>query len=383
MNWVDVIIIVLVLLSALDGKRVGAIRLVAGYVGLGAGFVIGALVAPSLSAHVTHAAWRPLLALAIVFVTSVLGDRLGRVVGGVAATSMHALHLGALDTAGGVVVGVLGTLVGCWLVAGLLASTAWGSLATEIQNSSVLGAINKVMPPVPSFEAKVQTLFRGADLPAIFASIVAPTLPVSVAPAKLGPLVTSLASPPSVVKVLASGGCSRIQEGTAFFVSRHEVITNAHVVAGETIFSVDGASATVVLFDPNFDVAILRVDAIDEVPLHFRSGAVAPGTPVRVVGFPLDATRTGAPGFIEGEVRAQGRDIYNERLLTRTYEVLEVNVNPGNSGSPVLVEGEVAGVLESKSLSEASTAYALPNSIVEADIAHVHSRAVSTSRCLA
>jgi len=53
--------------------------------------------------------------------------------------------------------------------------------------------------------------------------------------------------------------------------------------------------------------------------------------------------------------------IYDQRLLTRTYEVLEVNVNPGNSGRPVLVGGDVAGVVESKSLSEASTAYAIPD----------------------
>jgi uncharacterized membrane protein required for colicin V production len=290
-NWVDLVIVVLVVLAGLDGRRAGAFRQVAGYVGLGVGFVVGTFIAPPFSTLITHAPWRPLVALALVFVATVVGGRLGRIVGGVAADSMHALHLGVFDSLAGVLVGVLGTLVGCWLVAGLLASTAWGSIAGEIQHSRVLAAINKVMPPVPAIEAKMQSLFRSADFPSIFASIVAPTLPVTVAPTRLGPLVTSVGSPSDVLKVLASGNCSRVQEGTAFFVSSHDAVTNAHVVAGESRISVNGAPASVVLFDPSYDIAILRVDSLDESPLTFLSGTAAVGASARVVGFPLDARR--------------------------------------------------------------------------------------------
>jgi S1-C subfamily serine protease len=382
MNWVDLVIIALVVLAALNGRRIGALRQVAGYLGLGVGFVIGTLIAPSLSTALTHARWRPLVALAVVLVATMIGGRLGRLVGGVAAKSMHALHLGVVDAIGGVIVGVLGTLVGCWLVAGLLASTAWGSLAGEIQNSTVLDAINKVMPPVPAFEAKVQSLFRTADFPSIFASIVAPTLPATVSPRKLGPVVTSLRAPTGVVKVIASGACSRVQEGSAFFVSDHVAVTNAHVVAGESVITVDGSPAVVVLFDPGNDIAVLRVDSVSHSPLSFLAGAVSAGTRVRVIGFPLDATRSAAPGYLEGSITAEGRDIYDQRLLTRTYEVIEANVQPGSSGSPVVVGQDVAGVVESKSLSESSTAYAIPDSVVEADLAHVDPHAVSTSSCL-
>ena len=168
MNWVDLVIIALVLLAGIDGRRTGALRQLAGYVGLGAGFIVGTFIAPPFSTAITHAAWRPLVALAMVLVATMVGGRLGRFLGGVAANSMHALRLGVLDEIGGVLIGVVGTLVGCWLVAGLLASTAWGSLAGEIQHSRVLAAINKVMPPVPAIEAKMQSLFRSADFPSIF-----------------------------------------------------------------------------------------------------------------------------------------------------------------------------------------------------------------------
>jgi hypothetical protein len=381
-NWVDFVIVALVLLAGINGRRTGALRQLAGYVGLGAGFIVGTFIGPPFSTAITHAAWRPLVALAMVLVATMVGGRLGRFLGAVAANSMHALHLGVLDEIGGVLIGVLGTLVGCWLVAGLLASTAWGSLAGEIQHSRVLAAINKVMPPVPAIEAKMLSLFRSADFPSVFSSIVAPTLPASVTPKNLGPLVTSLSAPGDVVKVLASGNCSRVQEGTAFFVTSHDAVTNAHVVAGESAVSVNGVAASVVFFDPSYDLAILRVGSVDETPLSFVAGRVAAGTRVQIVGFPRNATRTAAPGYVEGDVTAQGRDIYDQRLLTRTYEVVEVNVQPGNSGSPVLIGHDVAGVIESKSLSEASTAYAIPDAVVEADLAHAGTRAVSTSGCL-
>jgi S1-C subfamily serine protease len=318
----------------------------------------------------------------VVLVATILGGRLGSVVGAVAADSLHALRLGIVDSVGGVAIGALGALVGCWLVAGLLASTAWGSVASEIQNSKVLAAINKVMPPVPSIEAKMQSLFRNADFPSIFSSIVTPTLSVAVAPKDLGPLTAPVQAPRDVLKVLASGGCSQVREGTAFFVSAHDAVTNAHVVAGESSITVGGAFAQVVFFDPSYDVAILRVGALDETPLHFLATSASAGTKAQVVGFPLDASRTAAPGYVEGDVTAQGRDIYDERLLTRTYEVIEVNVQPGNSGSPVLVGSDVAGVIESKSLSDASTAYAIPDSVIEADLVKVGARAVSTEGCL-
>ncbi len=382
MNWVDLVIVALVLWAGLRGWWAGALRQIARFVGLAAGFVVGVIVAPPVSTFFTRAAWRPLLALVVVLVATMVGSHLGGLVGAVASKSLRVLRLGVVDSVSGVVVGVAGTLVGCFLVAGLLASTTWGSLAPEIQNSTILRAINTVMPPVPSIEAKVQSLFRSSDFPSIFASIVAPVVAQSVAPKRLGPLVTSVNAPSDVVKVLAAGGCSQTREGTAFFVTPRDAVTNAHVVAGEKIVRVDDSAASVVLFDPEYDLAIVRVAALNEHPLQFLSHRVRPGTPVEVVGFPLDATRTAAPGYFDGDITARGRDIYDQGLLTRTFEDIEVNVQPGNSGSPVLIDSMVVGVVESKSLSVPSTAYAIPDDVVLRDLDRARSRPVSTGKCL-
>jgi uncharacterized membrane protein required for colicin V production len=382
MGWVDLIIAIIVVLAGLRGFAEGAIRQVAGLAGLAAGFLLGAAVAPSLSGDITKSGWRPAIALFIVLIISVLGGIVGGVVGSVIKHVVHAMMLGIVDRILGVVVGAGGALIMCWLAAGLLTSATWGSIASGIEQSSILSAMDHVMPPVPTIEARVQSLFHSAGVPNIFADVVTPTLPPTVAPSKLGPPVSHLSQPSDVVKVLASGDCDEVSEGTAFYVSGDEVVTNAHVVAGQKRVTVNGERAVVALYDPKNDLAVLRVSE-SQSPFSFLSTEPSPGTAVQVVGYPLNGSRTEAPGYYEGELTGAGRGIYNETLFIKTVLDLEVNVSPGNSGSPVLVNGRVAGIVESKSLSQASTGYAIPDNVIRADLAKTPATGhVSTQSCL-
>jgi S1-C subfamily serine protease len=315
-------------------------------------------------------------------ILTLVGVTVGGIVGRIVSRFVSALMLGIIDRVAGVAVGVAAALVLCWLLAGLLAGTPWASVDSAIQNSAILSALDHVMPPVPSIESRVQTLFRKAGVPAIFANVIAPTLPSPVNPNTLPPVVHSITAPTGVVKLLASGSCNTLSEGTAFYVTTDEVVTNAHVVAGHSHFTVNGSPATVVLYDANHDIAVLHVMA-HGTPLSFLSQEPSRDTKIQVVGFPLDGTRSRADGYVEGQLSGNGRNFYNQDLEERTFLALEVNVNPGNSGSPVLVDGRVAGVLESYSQSVRSTAYAIPNSIVLGDIAHAPSSGTaSTESCL-
>src|ERR1700728_903983 len=121
MSWVDLIIVVLVVLAALRGFAEGAIRQILGLAGLAAGLLIGTAIAPSLSTHITHANWRPILALVIILVISTIGSGLGGLLGSVVAKLAHAVMLGPVDGIAGVVVGAVVALALCWLVAGILA----------------------------------------------------------------------------------------------------------------------------------------------------------------------------------------------------------------------------------------------------------------------
>ena len=361
-SWVDVVIVGLALLAGVRGFAVGALRQVGAILGFLVGFFAGTALAPSWSSHLTHGAWRPAVALVIVFIGAAVGSSLGSWLGGLAHGTARVLHLGTLDRAVGAVVGAAGAIFSSWLIAGLVATVAWGSIASAIQGSAVLRTLNAVLPPVPAIESRVQVLLRNADLPNVFATVIAPSVPSG--PVHLGALRAPVAQPASVLKVLASGGCPLNHEGTGFVVSPHEVVTNAHVVAGSRSVTVGGLHATVALFDPRDDLAVLRVPGLAEPALRLRSVRVVPGTPARVVGYPLDGPRTLAPAQLRGSITGIGRDIYNQDLLTRTYLVVAAQISPGNSGSPVLVGASVAGVIVSKSLSEPQIAYAIPAGVV-------------------
>jgi len=381
-SWVDVVIIIFVVVAALRGFAAGAITQIAMFIGLGAGFYLGTLIAPTLAGDITKSHWRPGLALIIVLVAVLLGAVVGGMLGRLVSRVVSVLMLGIVDRVAGVAVSAAAALVFCWLIAGLLASAPAASIDSAIQNSAILSALDHVMPPVPSVEAQVQSLFRKAGVPSIFADVIAPTLPQPVPPSTLAPPVNHLSAPSDVVKVIASGVCSDETEGTAFYVTSSEVVTNAHVVAGHTKFSVDGAPATVALYDPDNDLAVLRVSK-SGTPLSFLSAEPASDTKIQIVGFPLNTSRTRSDGYYEGEITADSRNIYNQDLAARTVLSLEANIEPGNSGSPVLVNDRVAGVVESYSLSQLSTAYAIPLSEVEHDIASTPATgSVSTQGCL-
>jgi S1-C subfamily serine protease len=382
MNWVDVLIIALVIVAAIRGWFQGAIRMVVGWIGLIIGFYVGIEIAPSLSTRITHSSWRPVLALAIVVVVAYAGHFLGHILGSTIRNTVKMVKLGLIDSGAGVAVSVAGALLTVWLVAALLVATPWASVASGIQGSRIIKTLDSSLPTVPSAEARLQTMLRNADFPSVFASIVAPTVPSSGPAPKLGRNHLSPRSPTDVLKVLAVG-CSATHQGTGFFIAAHLVVTNAHVVAGATTVTVGGVSAEVALFDPVNDIAVLRVATLTAVPMTFAPSVPSSGASAEVIGFPLDGMRTISPSIISGEITAESRDIYSKQTFARTVLVIYSNIEPGNSGSPLLSGGEVAGVVFSKSLSQSETAYAIPAATVESDVAKTPAHGTqSTQGCL-
>jgi S1-C subfamily serine protease len=383
MNWVDVLIVAIAIVAAIRGWFQGALRQVLGWIGLIAGFYLGVATAPSVSTKITHASWRPVIALLIVVICAYAGHFLGHIFGASIRRTAMMVKLGVVDSAAGVVVGVVGALITVWLLAALLVATSWSTAASGIQGSRIIGDLDKALPTIPSAEARLQTLLHNANFPSVFASIVSPTIPSSKGAPKLGANTLSPRSPSQIVKVLAMG-CPQTHEGTGFFIAPHLVVTNAHVVAGATGVSVSGVDAQVALFDPVNDIAILRTSSLTNAPpMTLQSSVPSSGAHAEVIGFPLDGARTISPSIIDGEITAESRDIYDKVTFARTVLVVYSNIEPGNSGSPVLVHGVVTGVVFSKSLSQGETAYAIPATTVASDVAKTPARGTSsTQSCL-
>jgi len=239
------------------------------------------------------------------------------------------------------------------------------------------------MPPVPTIEAKLAGLFRGADFPSVFADIVAPSVPTVTTPSSG---VTSLQvgnRSAAVLKVIASGACGASHEGTAFVIGRNEVVTNAHVIAGASMVRVNGQRAQVRLVDIRDDLAVLSVST-GTLPVLQLIDPPARGTATAVVGYPLDGPLTVTPSAFAGLITARSRDLYGGATFDRSLAVLHAAVQPGNSGSPVFAGGRVIGIVVSRSTSQTDIAYAVPSAVIRADLTKVNfSATVSTGACIA
>ena len=169
---------------------------------------------------------------------------------------------------------------------------------------------------------------------------------------------------PSVLKVVASGGCGVTRDGTSFVVAGGVVITNAHVVAGEThVDVVVGATArpaTIVVLDPSLDVALLRVPGLTAPAIRLHPAVVPTGTVGAVVGFPGGGPRTAtARGGRRRPLRPRAVTSTAGSLVTRPIYAVTASVLPGNSGSPLVAGNAAIGMVFSRSLNQSDLAYAI------------------------
>jgi S1-C subfamily serine protease len=169
-----------------------------------------------------------------------------------------------------------------------------------------------------------------------------------------------------VVKVMGTAAdCSRTLDGSGFVIASQHVLTNAHVVAGvdNPKVQVGGTGprfeARVVVFDPERDLAVLYVPDLHAAPLPLDASG-GRGDQGVVAGFPGGGDYRLVPARIRDTIEARGPDIYQNRQVTREVFSLYADVEPGNSGGPLLdLHGGVYGVVFAKSLDDPRTGYAL------------------------
>ena len=179
---------------------------------------------------------------------------------------------------------------------------------------------------------------------------------------------------PSVVKIVGTApSCSRTLEGSGFVFAPQHVLTNAHVVAGvRNGVTVTGRHhtfhGTVVLYDPERDVAVIYVPGLRARPLAF---APAPswGDSAIVAGYPLNGRFTATPARIGSEQPAASPDIYQAHTVTRDIYAIRAVVRPGNSGGPLLApSGAVDGMMVAAAVDLNDTGYALTAGEVASDV---------------
>ncbi len=145
-----------------------------------------------------------------------------------------------------------------WIVAAVAGQTpGQGQLQADIQRSVILRRLNEVLPPSGPI---LNALARLDPIPSINGpspDVAAPVPAIAHAPG-----VASASR--SVVRVDGTA-CGLAIEGSGWVAEPDVVVTNAHVVAGETDTTVEvggnqpSLPAEPIAFEPQHDIAVLRV----------------------------------------------------------------------------------------------------------------------------
>lgn len=345
------------------------------------GVLVGAAVAPSVAdlLGIHSAVTRPLTAVIVLLICGSIGSSLGYWLGEpVRVRILMAAQRGELDNVAGALFSVFAIVVMSWFLGLSFSRGPSPQAARLIQQSAILRFLDSFAPRPPAFLAGVQQVLSGVNFPATFSGLE----PLLGAPP---PLPTQVDTPgvrraqSETVEVQSAGvACSGIITGSGFPFATDDILTNAHVVAGTrstVVILPDGRRrpATVVFFDPEVDVAILYVPGLGLAPLP--SAGADRGTQGAAIGYPGGQSLTVSPAVVDELINAQGRDIYNQDLVTRQIYVIDSStgtggpgVQPGNSGGPLVdLGGNVLGVIFAASTSDANRAYALTNQQVSAD----------------
>ncbi|PWJ53350.1 Colicin V production protein [Quadrisphaera granulorum] len=391
MSTLDVVLLLLLIVYGLSGLRQG---LVVGLLSVGAfiaGAGLGMWLLPLLVERMEPGRTRTVVVvvgvLLIAWGCQLLGAMLGRRLREVITWQPAQV----VDSALGAVAAVVAVALVAWFVAGAVRAGPMPTLARAVASSRVIATIGTLVPPqADTLFAGFRSVVEANDFPRVFSGTGAePVTPVAAPNDAVVGGAASVAQG-GIVKVTGTAeACRRGSEGSGFVVAPQRVVTNAHVVAGVDAPQVqvggkgERYDATVVLFDPAEDLAVLAVPKLRAEPLGTGRQLGASADAV-VAGFPQDGPFTAVPARVREVVRAEGKDIYGEATVIRQVYSLAADIEPGNSGGPLLDPGgNIVGVVFARSLTDTATGYALTLDEARPVLqkAQEATQPVSTGRC--
>ena len=143
----------------------------------------------------------------------------------------------------------------------------------------------------------------------------------------------------------------RRQEGSGFiFREDGYILTNEHVIRDSTVIRArlldeSAYEAKLVGADPNTDIAVLKIDVSEALPVLplANSEAVQVGQFAIAIGNPFQLNHTVTIGTVSGK----GRSLLPDVGIVRYQDFIQTDawINTGNSGGPLLnIHGEVIGI---------------------------------------
>lgn len=367
MNIVDIIILVLILATVLRGIEIGFVRQFGSLVGLLAGLFGGAWLAARISTDGGSA-------LLIMILVIVLSVAIGEYVSVKIKMKLHETRINGIDRSLGALMGIVTCLALVWFGSALVSAIPARDIQQGIRDSRIIAWLDANLPPITSVAASFEQTLAETGLPDLLGSS-EPELDMdSVAIPPLAPFNAIVSDSKDSILEIEGRSCQGIGVGTGFVVENGLIVTNAHVVAGMRTPYVRDANgrqpARVVAFDEDLDIAVLRVNDMTGQPLRFSNTQIAIEDTGVVLGYPNGGPFTARPAAVADTFRALGRDIYNEAPTSRDVIALRANIEPGNSGGPLLDEnGDVTGVIFARSTTYQAVGYAVTAQDVQTIVA--------------
>jgi S1-C subfamily serine protease len=364
----DWLIILFALAMAFWGYQQGLIVGLLSLSGFAIGAFLGSRLGPALLPEGSHSPYAPATALAGALL-----------VGGIVAVSFEGVafamrrqllgragrhrSVAIAESSGGAILLVALALALAWLF-GAVALNAPGAkgLRTAVQRSAILRALNDTFPPS-------STLINALHRIDPRVAVTGPSPDVAAPDSKIAHDPDVQAAGRSVVRVLGTA-CGLGVEGSGWIAAPGLVVTNAHVVAGEsdTTLTPNGSGvsldATAVHYDPTNDLSVLRVSGLGGTPLSLAP-QVRSGTAGAVLGYPENGPFTIAPARVGVTGPVITQDSYGRGPVTRELISLRGEVRSGNSGGPLVdASGKVMGTVFAATTQGKPGGYAVPNGVV-------------------
>ncbi|MEZ2388490.1 MarP family serine protease [bacterium RCC_150] len=360
----DLALILTLISYLIYGLRNGFLVTLGGIAGFAAGAVAAFVAVPLVGDWVKDSGWRLTAIIGSAVLLIVLGHGLGTWLGQLVRRAVRIQPLHALDR----LLGGFVSLVVAALVMSMLAFSI-GSLGVplvsqQLADSKVIRFIDTLTPtPIKAGVAQLRSTFIGNGIPHLIEGI-GPETQVPVPNTSTDtPALNNAAR--SVLKIAGTAyQCGQNQTGSGFVVSPDRVVTNAHVVAGvpQPVVEIPDGGALpgrVVYFDSQRDLAVVAVDGLPTSPLPLSADLPA-GTQAAFAGYPHGGPFQSKPAAVQGVSTLLVPDIYGNNPSPEQVYKLAGDVQPGNSGGPLLTtEGKVAGVVFAKTTSDAEIGYAL------------------------
>lgn len=363
-NWVDLIILLLLTITVIEGLRIGVLSQLFIITGFFATLFISGWVFPHL-VRFHDPTLRTTVNAALVLLTSAyVGVRsfdLGQKVHwSFRFGSLRKDHkLETAETVLGSLPGLAAGLILVWLLGVAIGRLPFVGLSNSVNDAQIVQLLTRKLPPVPAVFAEFDSHIDPNAQP--YVSLQSKPQADFNFDAQIVQSAATKAAP-SIVRI-TSFSCGGIVPGSGFVIAPGLIATNAHVIAGSRrpIIKYNNASyeGVPIYFNALLDLALVRVSGLHAPSLQLLSARAKLDTTVAVLGYPGGNYQI-RPGIIRDTRATAGTNIYNLGSFDRGVYMVQASVDYGSSGGPVVTEnGQAAGIIFSKSTTTKDTAYAL------------------------